>query len=696
MRQLETSLLNQNITTKERKELIKEIADDSAILSMLSKEQVTILKDGEKEDKARLAVITEAKDSYFEQQKSLIISAATLKRIAVESKNIASLNKVSEAAIELTYKNEKKVGEIKAEQAKFAKENALKGQDLTEQELTKYNLGEKLLDIVGKERFLKLDLKAVQAASNKLVEEDLVLLQNKFDIYTSIARQARDEAAARLNEIKDSEKINKIALKRLMLEASITKFKSTGSTNLTTLNKLDNIVEKENSLEKTRLKRATEEAIIAKSNKEIEARKLDALGEGYEAAAQVLRSAGVDIYDSIIDGANQGALAFKKELADLFSEVLKGSTLGADTFGSDSLAGGITAGSSIALSKDSAGKDIFDETERQTMAFKIMEDALLSLAGTITEVLGSEGVLVAALASSSAGFVSLGTGYAEAMKEAGPVSEKVAATASAVASGIGQVISLVSASAQSNVQDIDKMISAEKKRDGKSEASVAKMAAMEKKKEQIQRKAFDVNKKLMIAQAIASTAAGIAATLPLYAVMPGVAIALMAMIAGVGAAQVGIISGLSFQGGSSEAPSAPPSAIDIGKRDDKVDVSRGATSGETGYLRGGQGTGNNANNFKTAANGIRSYASGGEILVGERGPEVISPLSPMEITPNSKIGGGTSNVNFTINAVDATGVQELLVAQRGNIIGMIREAANEHGEQFMEGINTNSYGGESI
>ena len=93
---------------------------------------------------------------------------------------------------------------------------------------------------------------------------------------------------------------------------------------------------------------------------------------------------------------------------------------------------------------------------------------------------------------------------------------------------------------------------------------------------------------------------------------------------------------------------------------------------------------------------MKSYAAGGEILVGERGPEVISPLAPMEITPNDKIGGGASNVNFTINAVDAAGVEQLLVAQRGNIIGMIREAANEHGEEFMEGVNTNSYGGESI
>ena len=92
---------------------------------------------------------------------------------------------------------------------------------------------------------------------------------------------------------------------------------------------------------------------------------------------------------------------------------------------------------------------------------------------------------------------------------------------------------------------------------------------------------------------------------------------------------------------------------------------------------------------------MKSYASGGEILVGERGPEIISPMAPVEVTPNDKIGG-MSNVNFTINAVDAAGVEQLLVAQKGNIIGMIREAANEHGEEFMEGVNTNAYGGESI
>ena len=87
----------------------------------------------------------------------------------------------------------------------------------------------------------------------------------------------------------------------------------------------------------------------------------------------------------------------------------------------------------------------------------------------------------------------------------------------------------------------------------------------------------------------------------------------------------------------------------------------------------------------------KGYASGGEIMVGERGPEIIQPTTAgYNVVPNDKIGGET-NVNFSINAVDAAGVEELLTAQRGNIIGMIREAANEHGQEFMEEVNTGAY-----
>jgi hypothetical protein len=42
-------------------------------------------------------------------------------------------------------------------------------------------------------------------------------------------------------------------------------------------------------------------------------------------------------------------------------------------------------------------------------------------------------------------------------------------------------------------------------------------------------------------------------------------------------------------------------------------------------------------------------------------------------------GGGTNNVNFTINAVDAKGVREVLQSERGFIVSMINQAANNQG-----------------
>ena len=259
---------------------------------------------------------------------------------------------------------------------------------------------------------------------------------------------------------------------------------------------------------------------------------------------------------------------------------------------------------------------------------------------------------------------------------------------------VGTMISAVSAIMQANskaqIAEIDNQIKAEKARDGKSKESLAKIAGFEKKKEALARKNFEMNKKLQIAQAVAGTASAVVGALGKKP-WGYENIALAAMMAVLGAAQVAIIRKQQFQGGSSDTGPSVPSTIEVGKRSNKVDVSRGATAGEIGFLRGAKGIGTSANDFTGAAAGMkRGYASGGEIMVGERGPEIITPVTPMQVTPNDKIGG-TTNVNFSINAVDAAGVEDLLVAQRGNIIGMIREAANEHGEEFMEEVNIGAY-----
>ena len=75
-------------------------------------------------------------------------------------------------------------------------------------------------------------------------------------------------------------------------------------------------------------------------------------------------------------------------------------------------------------------------------------------------------------------------------------------------------------------------------------------------------------------------------------------------------------------------------------------------------------------------------------VVGEQGPELFMPDRPGTIIPNDEISSSSQNVNISINAIDSRGVEQVLVEQRGNIIGMIRDAANNIGEEFYEDIDT--------
>ena len=170
---------------------------------------------------------------------------------------------------------------------------------------------------------------------------------------------------------------------------------------------------------------------------------------------------------------------------------------------------------------------------------------------------------------------------------------------------------------------------------------------------------------------------------------------MMILAAALGAAQLAIISSTSYQGGAASVDAGAPAKIEVGKRTNKVDVSQQASAGELAYLRGERGIGTTATNFmpQGGAAGLRKgYAEGGEILVGERGPEQITPLSPMQVWPSNIGAKSQVNANFTIHAIDAQGVEDVLMAQQGNIIGMIRSAANDHGEEFLEAINTDMYG----
>jgi hypothetical protein len=85
---------------------------------------------------------------------------------------------------------------------------------------------------------------------------------------------------------------------------------------------------------------------------------------------------------------------------------------------------------------------------------------------------------------------------------------------------------------------------------------------------------------------------------------------------------------------------------------------------------------------------LPSFSSGGRVnkgmpvTVGEAGKEIFIPQSSGTIVPNNQTGGST-NINFTINTVDATGVDELLTNRRSTIINVINDALNRQGKEAL-------------
>ena len=268
---------------------------------------------------------------------------------------------------------------------------------------------------------------------------------------------------------------------------------------------------------------------------------------------------------------------------------------------------------------------------------------------------------------------------------------KLSAQFGAAASVVGQLSSILKAGSDAKIANIDREIAAEQQRDGKSEASVARIKAMESKKEAIAKKSFEIQKKLQIASAVISTAAAVTGILAQSALYGAFAIPLAIAIGAMGAAQVALIAGTSYQSAASSTSVASPSAVSVGSRGNSVDLARNNTNvgGELGYLQGNQGTGTGSGNFRNRAYGGYGHAG---MIVGEKGPELFVPSTPGNVVANDNANvPAPINANINIHAIDAEGVEKVLTDQKGHIIGMLREAANSNGQNFLESVNTAKY-----
>jgi len=321
--------------------------------------------------------------------------------------------------------------------------------------------------------------------------------------------------------------------------------------------------------------------------------------------------------------------------------------------------------------------------------------------------LGPEGEVISSVAG---GAMSIATAYQVASEQitfaTGKASEgavRTAATLQVVSTAMAAVFDIMQKQSAASIAEIDKQIAAEKKRDGKSADSVAKINALEKKKDKAKRKAFEQQKKMQMGMVAINTAASVAANVAAAsnaaaaagiaapAVFAGVLGVLNGITIALGAAQIAMIAGTSYSGGGSVGSGGgAATSISVGERKSSTDLARSrGGAGELAYFRGARGQGG-PENFTPAFAGYKNRAEGGNtaFMVGEQGPELFVPERPGRIVPNDDIQQGTPvNATINISAVDAAGVEDVLMNQRGNIISMIRDAANAQGDAFLENIN---------
>ena len=303
--------------------------------------------------------------------------------------------------------------------------------------------------------------------------------------------------------------------------------------------------------------------------------------------------------------------------------------------------------------------------------------------------LGPEGAAYAAIFQGALNATEQWTVSLETIKDKGINSaEGMKAAFQGVGATVNALRQMQQANADAEVANIDRQIAAEKKRDGKSKDSMARIAALEKKKDQIKRKAFEQDKKMKMAEVVMAT--GVAIMNSVKMGLPWGAV-FGTMAAAMGAAQLAAISASQYDGGGSGISSGGQAgSVSVGERRNVVDMARSqGGAGELAYMRGGMGTGG-PENFTPAFTGYRNRAEGGNtaFMVGEQGPELFVPETPGTIVPNDDVvGGAPINANINISAIDAAGVEDVLMNQRGNIISMIRDAANSQGNTFLEEIN---------
>ena len=432
----------------------------------------------------------------------------------------------------------------------------------------------------------------------------------------------------------------------------------------------------------------------------IESAKTDIKAAKFAGGASVFSVLGIsnplDYLDKLkLAGARLEEIKKDSEVKTSNNAIAGNINLGAGMETADGSSSGIFSQDSI-ISPENMGIQIIADTEESVALLKasILDLTATAMAPFIESLssLGPEGEMAAGLANTS---LIIQSGMLAIAETAESSAERMAVGFAMAGAVIGQIGNIMNSASQARIDAIDKEIEAEKKRDGKSAKSKAKIKQLEGKAEKEKRKAFERDKKIKMAQTVANTAAavmGVISTTTGWDLPARIAMA--AVVGAMGAAQLAIISGTSYDGGGSGGGGGGLSSVSVGgDRANSVNLARATSpAGEMAYMRGQQGVGNMTNFRPGGFTGRRYMAFGGYtgFMVGEQGPEMFFPDRPGTVMPaddTAEMTGGSTNVNFTINTIDSQGVEDFIFANRGGMIEAIREAANSHGEAFLEGVD---------
>lgn len=246
-------------------------------------------------------------------------------------------------------------------------------------------------------------------------------------------------------------------------------------------------------------------------------------------------------------------------------------------------------------------------------------------------------------------------------------------TTSMIASGMQTVASMIQYSTSQQVSAIDQAIAAEQKRDGKSEASKAKLKKLEAEKLKIQQDA--AKKQIIIQTAVAVMQAATAVPYPF-------SIPLMVAAGLAGALALAQASSASGMSSIADSGADTTSYLTLGERQKNIDVSMSANAGELSYIRGDQGIGS-ANSFVPRAEGGNMYP-GVSYQMGEHGTEVVTPMVPMKATPNDELKTSSNSTSgrpiiLNISAMDAASFREFASSNSGALRDAVELALNENG-----------------